>query len=239
MNTALQVAHAASDLSFYSDLALNEAQEKRALRRSLGIALGIHFGLLLITFPQLQSSQLPSPPAKNRVLVLTTPRFKPPIVTSTEVQPRERRRLVPVPDLTPDEPEPQILEVAFDPTDFVSIDAVINIPDAPPAEKAAEPEPLVLDVGAAVKPPVRLYAPQPRYPEVARRARIQGSVILKLLINPQGTVSDLEVVKGMGFNLTEEAVKAVEQWRFEPPTTASGRPVSLRYLLTVQFELQN
>jgi protein TonB len=90
--------------------------------------------------------------------------------------------------------------------------------------------------GDVVKPEV-VFRVEPRYTELARRARIQGIVIVETIIDTSGRVTDARVLKSLPMGLSESAVEAVMQWRFEP-ATLDQRPVSVYFTLTVKFELQ-
>jgi protein TonB len=95
-----------------------------------------------------------------------------------------------------------------------------------------------LHVGGAVTKPVLIDGPQPRYTELARRAGTQGIVILEAIIDEQGRVTDLRVVKDLPMGLDKAALEAVRSWRFQP-STLNGRPVKVYYNLTVNFSLQH
>jgi protein TonB len=85
--------------------------------------------------------------------------------------------------------------------------------------------------------PVAIERVQPLYTEPARRARVQGFVILQATIDRTGRVTDVEVVKPLPFGLDASAVQAVRQWRFTP-ATLQGRPVPVYFRLTVHFRVQ-
>ena len=85
--------------------------------------------------------------------------------------------------------------------------------------------------------PVRLGGAQPAYTELARKARIQGVVIVEAIIDKEGRVTNVRVLKGLPMGLDQSAVDAVKSWRFKP-ATLNGRPVSVYYSLTVNFRLQ-
>jgi protein TonB len=84
---------------------------------------------------------------------------------------------------------------------------------------------------------VRIYSPDPHYPEEARHARVQGVVILQTIINTDGNVTNVKVLKSLPSGLTEAAVGAVSSWRFKP-ATLEGKPVAVYYLVTVSFSVQ-
>ncbi len=100
-----------------------------------------------------------------------------------------------------------------------------------------EPCPGPLHVGGDITKPVKIFAPQPQYTEIARQARIQGVVIVQAIIDCSGAVTDINVLKALPMGLTEATVEAISQWRFEP-ARLNGSPVSVYYNLTVNFRLQ-
>ncbi|HVT61547.1 MAG TPA: TonB family protein [Thermoanaerobaculia bacterium] len=77
---------------------------------------------------------------------------------------------------------------------------------------------------------------EPRYTEPARRAHLQGIVVLQATIDERGNVIDVRPVKLLPMGLTEEALNAVRQWKFTP-ATLQGRPVKVFFTLTVNFEV--
>jgi protein TonB len=77
---------------------------------------------------------------------------------------------------------------------------------------------------------------QPEYPELARRARLEGFVILQAAIDQRGNVRDAEVLRGLGLGLDDAAREAVMQWRYTP-TYYNGRPVEVILTINVVFQL--
>jgi TonB family protein len=90
---------------------------------------------------------------------------------------------------------------------------------------------------SGVSEPEKIEGPHPVYPEEARRDKIQGAVVIDTIIDPDGIVRDAKVLESPSALLSESAVEAVQRWRFAP-ATYEGRPVSVRYVLTVRFNLQ-
>ena len=84
--------------------------------------------------------------------------------------------------------------------------------------------------------PVKVHDVAPQYPDLAREARIQGVVILKTLIDDEGNVADIEVLKSLPMGLSEAAVDAVKQWKFRP-AMVDGTPVPANHNVTVNFQL--
>lgn len=92
-------------------------------------------------------------------------------------------------------------------------------------------------VGGDVKPPVAITKVEPDYTELARKARVQGIVILEAIIDTNGNVTDVRVLKPLPMGLDQAAMDAVRKWKFRPGTLG-GRPVPVIFNLTVNFRLQ-
>jgi TonB family protein len=75
-----------------------------------------------------------------------------------------------------------------------------------------------------------------QYPESARRAGVEGTVVLDCIITSEGTVRDLVVFRSLDPSLDEEAMNTVREWRCRP-ATKDGRPVSVKARIPVHFRL--
>lgn len=95
----------------------------------------------------------------------------------------------------------------------------------------------LMTVDGDVTAPRAIHKQPPLYTEVARKEKIQGLVILQLVIDETGKVTDVDVLKGLPYGLTETAIAAVEKWRFEP-ATHKGEPVAVLYNITINFRLE-
>lgn len=73
-----------------------------------------------------------------------------------------------------------------------------------------------------------------KYPEMARRAAIEGRVTIQFIVNEQGEVENPRVIRGIGGGCDEEALKAVMTARFKPGMQR-GRPVRVQYSLPIVF----
>jgi protein TonB len=93
-----------------------------------------------------------------------------------------------------------------------------------------------LRVGGDVKPPQVISKQEPTYPEAARKARMEGVVILEAIITANGNVEDVKVLKSVNPLLDTSAVRAVQQWRYKP-ATLNGRAVRVYLTVTVTFNL--
>ena len=89
--------------------------------------------------------------------------------------------------------------------------------------------------GSVVKPElIPETKVQPRYTEIARKAHLQGMVVLEAIIDERGNVVNVRLLRGLPMGLSEEAIAAVSQWKFKPATLA-GRPVKVYFSLRVDF----
>jgi|CXWL01.1.fsa_nt_gi protein TonB len=95
----------------------------------------------------------------------------------------------------------------------------------------------ILRVGGAITAPVATNRVPPVYTEAARRARIQGVVVVEAIIDKDGNVTQVRVLKGLPMGLDRSAQEAVQRWKFKP-AALNGRPVSVYFTLTVNFRLQ-
>ena len=108
----------------------------------------------------------------------------------------------------------------------------VEAPVAPPPPPPSGP----LRVGGDVKAPVVIDRSEPSYTEAARKARVQGIVVVEAIIGKDGRVQDVKVVKPLPMGLAEQAEAAVKRWRFKPGTL-NGQPVATIFNLTVNFKL--
>ncbi len=91
-------------------------------------------------------------------------------------------------------------------------------------------------VGGGVSEPRAIYAPDPEYSEEARKAKWQGTVVLWVIIGPDGRPRDIRIQRSLGMGLDEKAIEAVRTWRFEP-AKKDGQPVAVQVNVEVNFRL--
>jgi TonB family protein len=94
----------------------------------------------------------------------------------------------------------------------------------------------VYSVGGGVSDPIAIYRPDPPYSEEARKAKYQGTVVLYIIIDASGVVTNCQVVKPLGLGLDEKAVDTVKTWKFKP-AMKNGTPVAVRVMVEVSFRL--
>ena len=102
--------------------------------------------------------------------------------------------------------------------------------------RAAEPQAKRREAEIARLPVEIVFKPRPDYTEEARRLRVQGDVVLRVLFAASGKIQVLDVVQGLGYGLDENARRAAEQIRFKPASN-DGKPVDSTANVRIAFQL--
>jgi protein TonB len=76
---------------------------------------------------------------------------------------------------------------------------------------------------------------EPKYPQLALQARIQGQVLLQAIIDKEGNITELSLVSGQPL-LVPAAIAAVSRWRYRP-FLLNGQPIEIETTITVNFQL--
>ncbi len=123
---------------------------------------------------------------------------------------------------------------------FVPMAPLADSPPAPPAPPEAPAEPQ-LPEGVQTAP--RLVADEvvlPEYPEAARKAGVQGRVLLEVLVKADGSATGVVVREGIPGHpeLDRAAVDAVMKWEFKP-ATSEGVPVDMAVIVPIEFRLDD
>jgi TonB family protein len=90
--------------------------------------------------------------------------------------------------------------------------------------------------GGDVSRPELIKKVEPQYTEEARAAKYQGVVALYVVIEPDGTPDNFQILKSLGLGLDEKAIEAVQQWHFKPGVK-SGVAVPVKAVIEVNFRL--
>ena len=167
-------------------------------------------------FIQMQRYKQPTPPPQKKI-------------EEPKVKKKKKVLAKPIPqqemtDLDEITMEDEDVELVYD-MDDIDFDE----PEAPPEGP--------LRVGGDVKAPNRIHYVAPKYPDIARKTRIQGIVILEAIINKSGNVVDVKILKSLNSLCDKSAMKAAREWKFEPGTQ-NDIPVDVVMTLTVQFQLK-
>lgn len=157
-----------------------------------------------------------------------------------QTQQEERPPPPPKPQVPVEVPNDEIIE-----DDEIMLDADFNIDDPlemppPPPDEEEDEE----DFFIAVEQMPKLIGGQAKlqgcveYPNRARKAGIEGRVIVQFIVNEEGKVEEPRVIRGIGGGADEEALRCVKQAEFEPGRQR-GNPVRVQYSLPVIYRLQN
>lgn len=113
-------------------------------------------------------------------------------------------------------------------------------PPPPPEVKKKEIEDFekgAVKIMGEIKPPKPIKKVEPVYPEVARKAKVEGVVILNVRTDEYGRVVRVKVLRGKAPLLNDAAIDAVKQWIYEP-FILNGKPRQVVFTATVQFKLK-
>jgi TonB family protein len=91
--------------------------------------------------------------------------------------------------------------------------------------------------GSGVAPPVLLREVKPDYTEEARARKIEGDVVMEIVVNRDGSVGNVRLLQGLGHGLDARATAAVRQWRFSP-ATRHGVPVDVLVEVAMEFKIR-
>jgi protein TonB len=148
----------------------------------------------------------------------------------------------PVIQEVPDEVEIEEIEVNFDVD--VKEETVIKevvIAEAPPVEEKAEQ---IFDVVETMPTPPggmegwnKYLSANLKYPTQARRMGIEGTVYVVFVVNTDGSIQDVEILRGIGGGCDEEAMRVVQAAPKWEPGKQRGKPVRVKMRLPIRFKL--
>lgn|GEM_PF-2598845 len=206
-------------------------QERRSMEWKVFWSILIQMVFLYIPFPKMAiSNKL----METKISAIDIARIKPP--TPPEEQKKEEEKKVEkkkvLAKIVPQAPNEEIQAVTMDDEEI----ELVYDADEIPIEAPDAPTDAPLRVGGDVKAPIIKKKVDPTYPEIARRTRIEGMVILEAIITKSGKVTEVKVIKSLNSFCDEAAMEAVKQWEFEPGTQ-NDIPVDVIMNLTVIFQI--
>jgi TonB family protein len=155
-------------------------------------------------------------------------------VSSAGTRQLEVKTEPPVPTETTASAEPLATPGMPEPTQTMPAEVPAPVPVAPaPVDRTG----VYAAVPAGGTQPEEIDRVVPRYPAMARRANMEGSVVVRGIVRRDGTIDSVEIIKDLPFGLGQSARDAVSQWRFRP-ATLRGEPIDVYYTVTVNFRLQ-
>jgi len=123
----------------------------------------------------------------------------------------------------------------------LDMDSKLDVPPPPKEEKkedneekvfvVVENQPQLIGGLAALQQKIN-------YPDMARKAGIEGRVYIQFVVNKHGSVENAHVIRGIGGGCDKEALRVVKQAKFKPGMQR-GRPVKVQYSLPIVFKLQH
>ncbi len=108
--------------------------------------------------------------------------------------------------------------------------------DLPAPRPAAALEDKVYWLTSDIRPPVLLQRVSPQYPRTARLRRTEGSVVVSVVIDKNGLITQSKVIRSATDPLDRAAIDAVMQWQYEP-ATLNGFPVAVYRIIELSFTL--
>ncbi|HKE86564.1 MAG TPA: energy transducer TonB [Vicinamibacterales bacterium] len=205
----------------------------------------VHVAAIVAVYiaPAFATDELPEPPRTSAyVIVKATLPDPPPAPRREAPAPSPQAAPLQPPDgVQPERPVEPIDQPRFDDPGAVTaggpFGSIGSVTDAgitpPPDPRPIEPIP----VGGIIRPPKKVTHVAPIYPPIPLAARKGGLVILQAVIDEDGSVREVNVLRSDPL-FDRAAVVAVKQWRFTP-TLLNGHPVPIVMTVTVGFTPSN
>ncbi|SMO37061.1 energy transducer TonB [Gracilimonas mengyeensis] len=202
----------------------------------------LELGLILTLLIMITGSKIQIQPVKNTTIY--TPDNQEVVEVREIVQTKQELKAPPPPrPVVPVEvPNDEIIE-----NEVIDLDAELNIEEIPlkmppPPPKQEEPEEEEQEIFVVVEQMPELIGglasiqKHIEYPEMARKAGIEGRVVVEFVIDTTGYVTNPIIIRGIGGGCDEAALQAVKKARFKPGKQR-GIPVMVRYSLPISFSL--
>lgn len=78
-----------------------------------------------------------------------------------------------------------------------------------------------------------------KYPEEAKKDRIEGKVLVQFFVDIDGKITDQKVIRGIGYSCDEEALRVVKLLKPFKPGLEKGKPVIVKMVLPIVFKLKD
>jgi len=228
--------------------------------KNVSIAVGIAMGLVVLFFALPYIINLLTPAEKIDVADLKPKVIsldQPPPITPNQPPPPEMKIPPPVksiqyvaPKVTKkevvEEEMPTIEEIKQVEVATETVEGPVTVTFEEPAPAVVEEDPNAIYVAVEQNPSfegglqamAKFLQKNMRYPSQARRMGIEGKVFVQFVVNKEGKISDVSVVKGIGSGCDEEAARVVSimpPWR---PGKQNGKVVNVRYIVPINFTLE-
>jgi|SRR5690554_3564333 len=146
----------------------------------------------------------------------------------------------PKPPIPIEAPSEDVLEDIEISSTELDVEAEVEAPPPPVEEKKIEEEPTYFVAVEEMPEPIggiQAIQSKIKYPEIAKRAGVEGKVYVLAFVDETGTVTDAKIIKGLGAGCDEEALNAVKQTKFKPGKQR-GKPVKVQVSIPIVFKLQ-
>lgn len=210
-------------------------RDTRSWKQAFWIVWAFIIAALLLPFPRGKGPDI----AERVIYMPEIDDYIPPVKQPEKVEIKEIKKVkkVALPDPTPDEPEPIIEPTPEPEPEPIPQNVVVRrgLPRGPP-RKSGGP---VREGTAGLTPPqLKGRAPEPEYPEAAKRIGFASQVVIRAVIGTDGLVKSADVLKGPGkFGMEEAALEAVKK-RVYTPGVLEGRPVEVISTIRIDFTLK-
>lgn len=236
-------------------------ESPRSFRKSLPLAYLIEAALVgaLVLVPLVRTEQLGAFELVREFIVVPPPplglRPTPATPSTTPRKPRVTAEMILHSPVTIPQVIPSLIEET-EPVDTAAAGLAVGVPFGipggardgtiggmlyehaavlPPPSATRPSKPRQVRIGGNVVAARAISQPSPEYPDLARKARIEGIVRLEAVIAADGTIRDLRILSGHPF-LAKAALDAVARWRYQP-TLLNGEPVEVLTEIEVHFRL--
>lgn len=205
-----------------------EADLRRSYNKVLGyctlITFVVHTAVAVI-FPTFEAS---ASDRKKKQIIIENVDI--PETQQIKRPPPPPRPAVPIETESDDVPD----DVTIESTDLDFDDAMVDMPPPPPPGSGEEEEE-ILEFYMVEQKPELVHSVNPVYPEIARKAGLNGKVFLKFLVDKTGRVSNVTVLRGQEI-FRQAAIDAILQFKFKP-AQQNDRPVSVWMTQPISFRL--
>lgn len=214
---------------------MQRKKDSANLRKNYGIFLQISLVIVLLVFIVASKVQFV---AENQEVDLTQEQEVVEMEEVTQTKQEEKPPPPPRPQVPVEVPNDEIIE-----DQDINIDADINMDEPlPEPEEPAEEQEEDFFVAVEEMPKLKggqewLYN-QIEYPDMARKAGIEGRVIVQFVVDEKSNATNFEVLRGIGGGCDEEAVRILKEADFEAGRQR-GKPVAVQMAQPITFELKN
>ena len=166
------------------------------------------------------------------------------VVQMEEIQQTQQIEKPPPPPRPPvpvEVPDDEVLDdVELDLDVSLDLDEMIDLPPPPPPAEEEEDEPeifVIVEQSPELIGGLAGLQKKIRYPEIAKKAGVEGRVYLQFVVDEQGNVHDPIVTRGIGAGCDEEAIRAIMEAKFKPGKQR-GKAVKVKMSLPITFKLK-